>query len=154
MVVLIIDQLGPGFGKAERHPPVAIDPHRPMPSQIAFKRVQLERWHVHGLRPVSSIQKTQNTRQLGRMSGLDAPRRAGAIEGFEALMAKADNHAAVYRVALRLSIPFEGLDPQSPDGIARHKAGEEGLCSRQRRLGMGIEGGRRNAPHPLARGCL
>jgi hypothetical protein len=31
-------------------------------------------------------------------------------------------------------VDFSG-SPQSPDDIARHKAGEEGLCSRQRRLG-------------------
>ena len=37
-------------------------------------------------------------------------------------------------------VDFSGF-PQSPDDIARHKAGEEGLCSRQRRLGK--DAGRR-----------
>lgn len=66
-----------------------------MPREAAFKRVQLERWNVHILRPLRHVQQTENAPQLARMRGLDASRRARAVESFEALMSEADYHESM-----------------------------------------------------------
>ena len=45
-----------------------------MPREVTFKRVQLERWNFHILRPLRHVEQTENAPQLARMRGLDASR--------------------------------------------------------------------------------
>lgn len=72
MVVLVVDQLDINADKAERHPPVAVDPDRPVPLELALQRMELVARVVQFGGPACGVQGGQDTAQLGRMGGLDA----------------------------------------------------------------------------------
>lgn len=101
MIVLIINQLGICPYEAEGDAPVAVDPNRPVTSQIALKRVELEGRYVHVGRPCCDIQQAKDVSEFLYMVSLNASRRAGGVEGFEALVAKSNYHASMYRVSIR-----------------------------------------------------
>lgn len=85
MIILIIEKFGIGADKAERHAPIAIDPHRPMPLQIALQRVQFEGRQMHIRWPRRHVEQAQDIANFLRMSSLNASRRAAGIKGLKPL---------------------------------------------------------------------
>ena len=112
MIILIIDKFGIGADKAERHAPIAIDPHRPMPLQIALQRVQFEGRQIHIRWPRRHVEQAQDIADFPRMGCLNPPRCAASIKGLKPLVPEPDDHDDVYRVSLHdASAIGTGLDP-------------------------------------------
>ncbi len=92
MVVKQIDIAHVRAVKSERHPPIAAHIHCPMPSQVAFKRVQAQAGDIHVLRPGRRVQPPQNRPNLARMPRCNPTRLVPLVQSSQALMPEVNDH--------------------------------------------------------------
>ena len=127
VVILIVDQNGIAIFKCEGQAPVAIDPYRPMPAQVAEQRMEFPARYVHILGRLRFVQSTQLQAKAIGMSWLDAPRGSRKKEFLDAFVAERFDHGQ--RIVYRHTIQ-RGLIPQasafsadSQNEKALHKGG-------------------------------
>ena len=94
MVVLIVDELDVGVDEPKCHAPVAVDPDRVVPGQVAFEPMGPKRRDGQILNVVGYVEGGQDAQQLGDLVGLDAHFRAVPVQLLESFVPEANDHSA------------------------------------------------------------
>src|SRR5919106_1160763 len=99
MIVDIVHVLHGALLEPEGNPPIAGDPYRPMPLQVAFRRVQPEPRQVHVIGSSAAVQHRQDISQLLQMLWRHPSRRPSVVERFQAPMPERPDHRRKLRAS-------------------------------------------------------